>query len=166
MPLLEIVRTDRTSKQVRAGQHALPGALWMMCMPHPLPLPLWVRITWETSRQQRRVPAPFQVLSLFLTLCSLLLLVLPSPSPAGHPGHTGVWQPHPQDASRGGQLHRLCRQPRVLPVHPGKHAGVQRHTWCPVACPSPQPGPRMHCLRCPRIPLRFMPGPAAQCCWD
>ena len=38
---------------------------------------------------------------------------------AGGAGHAGVGQRHQEDARRGRQLHRLRRQPRLLPLHAG-----------------------------------------------
>lgn len=70
----------------------------------------------------------------------------PSYFSAGHSRHARVQQPHPQDARGGGQLHRLCSQPRLLPIHPGTGVGLGR---LPCCCWAYAAGPSSlsHCFR-------------------
>lgn len=43
---------------------------------------------------------------------------------AGDSGHYRVRSPDKEDPCGGGQLHRVCSEPGVLPLHPGcLHAG-------------------------------------------
>ena len=132
MPLLEIVRTDRTSPQARpllltgASGHLRP----------PAGRSLRTRCPVRATARGKRGPAAAEPGQPSIGVRK----VQPCrrwPALAGHPGHHRVRLADKEDPGGRAQLHWVCRQPRVLPLHPGTLAATP--AWAPCewdSCPA------------------------------
>lgn len=170
-PLLQPRPRDAAAGDCAHRPHQQAGARWAACPAksavgdvHASPTAFAALPASHGKRADSNasVPAPFQ-------LQTVLHLVLPvSPcAPLSPPGRSSWthWSLAAASARRQSWWATAPALPStVCSSHtPRQACGCAAPHLVSGGMPSSQPGPRTHC---PRIPLRFMPGPAALCCWD